>query len=426
MLTPSLQAVLDRADKVFAGQPKLLRTFKNAFVSTIDTTVRRLDDGDSFVITGDIPAMWLRDSSAQVRHYLPFVKEDTELAAIIEGLIHRQAKCILLDPYANAFNEKPDGARWAEDLTVHKKQVWERKYEVDSLCYPVQPAYLYWKQSGSDRIFTPELHNALAAVVRTFKTEQRHFENSTYTFIRPEEFSGGLETETLQNDGKGMPVNYTGMTWSGFRPSDDACTFNYLVPSNMFAVVILGYLAEMAEAGFGDSILAVDAKKLRGEIDFGIRHYAVYRHPVFGQIYAYETDGFGNYNLMDDANVPSLLSIPYLGYRPADDPIYLNTRRFVLSSENPYFWEGTAAKGIGSPHTPKNYIWHIALSMQGLTSSDPAEAKEMIDLILSTDGGRELMHEGFDADNPANFTREWFAWSNSLFAELVYKTYLAE
>ena len=426
MLTPSLKAVLDRADKVLADRPKLLRTFKNAFVSTIDTTVRRLDDGDSFVITGDIPAMWLRDSSAQVRHYLPFVKEDAELAAIIEGLIQRQAKCILLDPYANAFNEKPDGSRWAEDLTVQKKQVWERKYEVDSLCYPVQLAYLYWKKSGSDAIFTPELHNALSTVVRTFKTEQRHFEQSTYAFIRPEEFSGGVETETLQNDGRGMPVNYTGMTWSGFRPSDDACTFNYLIPSNMFAVVILGYLAEMAVEGFGDSILAADAKKLRAEIDFGIRHYAVYRHPVFGQIYAYETDGFGNYNLMDDANVPSLLSIPYLGYRSADDPVYQNTRRFILSTENPYYWEGTAAKGIGSPHTPKNYIWHIALSMQGLTASAPAEAEEMIDLILSTDGGKELMHEGFDANDPANFTREWFAWSNSLFAELVYKTYLAE
>lgn len=425
MLTPSLQAVLDQADVVLADRPKLLRTFKNAFSSTIDTTLRRLPDGDSFVITGDIPAMWLRDSSAQVRHYLPFVKNDPELRSIIEGLIARQAKCILMDPYANAFNEKPDGSRWAEDLTQHLKGIWERKYEVDSLCYPVQLCYLYWKESGSDRIFTSTLHRALNTVVQTFKTEQRHFERSSYRFIRPEEYAGGLEQETLQNDGMGMPVNYTGMTWSGFRPSDDACDFGYLIPSNMFAVVILGYLGELAKEGFGDEILCEEARKLRHEIDYGIRHYGIYRHPVFGRIYAYETDGFGNYNLMDDANVPSLLSIPYLGYASADDPIYQNTRRFILSEENPYYWKGTAAQGIGSPHTPKNYIWHIALSMQGLTSSSREEAEEMIELLLHTDGGRELMHEGFDANDPQKFTREWFAWSNSLFAELVYRTYLA-
>lgn len=425
MLTPSLQAVLDRADTLLAHDPKLLSTFKNTFVSTIDTTLKQLPDGDSFVITGDIPAMWLRDSSAQVRHYLPFVKDDPQLREIIEGLIARQMKCILLDPYANAFNEKPDGSRWCEDRTQHLKGIWERKYEVDSLCYPVQLCYLYWKESGSNAIFTPTLRQALYTIVRTFTNEQRHFERSPYRFIRPEESCNGLEQETLQNDGMGMPVNYTGMTWSGFRPSDDACVFGYLVPSNMFSVVILGYMMELAREGFQDEILYEDARKLRHEIDYGIRHYAIYRHPVYGPIYAYETDGFGNYTLMDDANVPSLLSIPYLGYRSADDPIYQNTRRFILSKENPYYWEGTAAKGIGSPHTPQNYIWHIALSMQGLTASTREEAEEMIRLLLRTDAGCGLMHEGFDADCPEKFTRPWFAWSNSLFAELVYRTYLS-
>lgn len=423
LLTPSLKEVLNQAQTRLAGQPNLLKAFENTFVSTIDTTLKRLPQGESFVITGDIPAMWLRDSSAQVRHYLPFVKDDPELQQIIEGLIARQAHCILLDPYANAFNETADGSRWCEDRTQHLKEVWERKYEVDSLCYPVQLCYLYWKASGSRKIFTPRLREALWTVVRTFQTEQRHFERSPYRFIRPEEACNGLEQETLQNDGMGMPVNYTGMTWSGFRPSDDACDFGYLIPSNMFAVVILGYLTELAEEGFGDAILCESARKLRHEIDYGIRHYAIYRHPVFGPIFAYETDGFGNYNLMDDANVPSLLSIPYLGYRPANDPIYQNTRRFILSPENPFYYQGTAAKGIGSPHTPPRYIWPIALCMQGLTAEDPAEAREMIEILLRTDAGCSLMHEGFDVDCPEKFTRPWFAWANSLFAELVYRTY---
>lgn len=425
MLTPSLKKVLADADLKLSGNPKLLENFKNCFVSTIETTVKRLPDGDSFVITGDIPAMWLRDSSAQVRHYLPFTKDDPELQAIVEGLIARQAKCILIDPYANAFNESPNNNRTHYDRTVLNAMIWERKYEVDSLCYPVQLAYLYYKASGSRRLFTDTFKAALHTVVDTFKTEQRHFENSPYNFIREERYCGGRDTETLQNGGRGLPVNYTGMTWSGFRPSDDACTFGYLIPSNMFAVVILGYIMEFAEQIYGDAYLYEKARHLRHDINYGIKAYAIYRHPVHGNMYAYETDGFGNYTLMDDANVPSLLSIPYLGYTDANDKLYKNTRAFILSDENPYYYKGTAACGIGSPHTPDNYIWHIALSMQGLTASDKAEAREMIDLVLATDAGTGVCHEGFHADDPARFTRKWFAWANSLFAELVYNTYLA-
>lgn len=422
MLTPSLKAILKRADSLFSDDPKLLRAFHNTFVNTIETTLKH--SGEVFVITGDIPAMWLRDSSAQMRHYLPFVKEDAELRALFEGLIARQMKCILLDPYANAFNETPSGAHCCRDNTQQSKEVWERKYELDSLCYPVQLCYLYWKASGSTAIFTPLLRQAFSTILETMQIEQRHMERSPYRFLRPEEVCNGqIERENIFNDGIGMPVNYTGMTWSGFRPSDDACTFGYLVPSNMFAVVILGYMMELAKDALGDETLCGRARTLRGEIERGIQRYALFRHPVYGSIYAYETDGFGNYNLMDDANVPSLLSIPYLGYRPASDPIYQNTRRFILSKDNPYYFEGAAAKGIGSPHTPSNHIWHIALSMQGLTASTKKEAEDMIQLILKTDAGCALTHESFNADDPSAFTRPWFAWSNSLFAELVYQTY---
>ncbi len=412
----AIQEAMKKADEALRGNEKLRRMFRQCFPNTLETTTRLQEDGTTFVFTGDIPAMWLRDSSAQVRQYLPFAREDVELQRIIEGLIRRQIQYILIDPYANAFNEEPNYKRWDQDLTEQGPWVWERKYEIDSLCYPIQLSYLYWQATGKSGVFDSKFRQAVRTIIELWKTEQRHFERSQYLFGRTQ----GPKSDTLRNNRMGMPVNYTGMTWSGFRPSDDACTFGYLVPSNMFAVVVLGYVEQIAREIYRDEELEQQAALLKEEIDYGIQTYGIYRHPVFGKIYAYETDGFGNYNLMDDANVPSLLSIPYLGYASKDDPIYLNTRRFVLSPENPYYYEGKAAKGIGSPHTPHKYIWPISLAMQALTSNDPQEIREVVDTLMRTDADTGFMHEGFHADDPSRFTRPWFAWANSLFAELIW------
>lgn len=400
----------------FEEKTKIGQLFRNCFNNTIETTTEFLDDGTTFVFTGDIPAMWLRDSSAQVRHYIPFAASDTRVQNLIEGLIKRQLMYIRMDPYANAFNKEPNNAGHKSDITQQNPWVWERKYEIDSLCYPIQLAYLYWKNTNRTVMFDDGFKSIVKIIVNLWRLEQRHFENSSYSFRR----LNAPESDTLKNDGKGMPVNYTGMTWSGFRPSDDACTFNYLIPANMFAVVVLGYIEEIARTIYEDEELEQSAKKLRAEIDHGIKTYGIYRHPKYGEIYAYETDGFGNYNLMDDANVPSLLSIPYLGYAPKNDPIYKNTRRFILSKDNPYFYEGKIAKGIGSPHTPEGYIWHISLIIQALTAEDDREIKELLMLLLITDADTGFMHEGFSADNPKMYTREWFAWANSLFGELIH------
>lgn len=395
--------------------PKLAKMFSNCYPNTIDTTVKALGEGDTFVITGDIPAMWLRDSTAQVRHYLPVAKTDAETADMIEGLINRQFKCINIDPYANAFNVEANGACWSHDETDENPWIWERKYEIDSLCYPVQLAYLFWKETGRVSHFNDSFYEGIETILHTWKIEQDHCRNSKYSFKR----TNCPPSDTLSHDGKGAPVTVTGMTWSGFRPSDDACVYGYLIPSNMFAVVVLGYISEIADAVKGDGELASRASALRDEINSGIQKYGIYDHPEFGKIYAYETDGMGNYNLMDDANVPSLLSIPYLGYCGTDDEIYKNTRAFVLSRHNPYYYSGKAASGVGSPHTPVDYIWHIALSMQGLTSVDPAECKKLLETIISTDADTGFAHEGFNKDDPAKFTRPWFAWSNSIFSEFV-------
>lgn len=417
-LPASIQAVLEEAEAKLKHRPKLLQQFKNCFPNTLETTTKLMDDGTSFVITGDIPAMWLRDSVEQVIHYVPFAKEDPALQRIIGGLIKRHIRMIHIDPYANAFNESANDWHWnAMDQTDMSPWVWERKFELDSICFTMRLAYHYWKATGLTDIFDSEFKSALQLILKLWKTEQRHAEQSPYRFIR----DNGIPEDSLRGDGLGMPVNYTGMIWSGFRPSDDACDFHYHVPSNMFAVVTLRQMQEFAEWVFRDMELLTALRKLELDVDHGIKLYGIYRHPEFGPIYAYETDGYGNYCLMDDAGTPGLMSIPYIGYTNEEDPVYQNTRRFALSKENPFYFEGKAAKGIGSPHTQPGYIWHMALSMQGLTATTKEEHLAMIDVLEATDGDTGFMHEGFDADDPSQFTRKWFAWSNSLFSQLVYR-----
>ncbi len=417
LVTNTMKAyVADIQKKLTAmGRPVIAEMFKATYLNTIETTVK-LDENGAFVITGDIPAMWLRDSSAQVRHYLNLTAADAGVRSLVTSLVKRQAYCILDDPYANAFNQtKKEGGHYADKTEFDNPMAWERKYEVDSLCYPINLAYHFMKASGTSVHIDDTFKEACLRILDTFETEQHHAGKSQYRFER----HNCPPSDTLACGGMGTPVAYTGMTWSGFRPSDDACRYHYLIPSEMFAVVILGYMAEFAEKVYHDNNMKTRALKLRSEIDGGIRKYGMYNHPEFGKIYAYEADGLGNQNFMDDANVPSLLSLPYLGYCTADDEIYQNTRRFILSKNNPYYYEGSAARGIGSPHTPQNYIWHVSLAMQGLTSTDEREINDILDLFETTTAGTGLMHEGFHADDPSKFTRKWFAWANSIFAEFV-------
>lgn len=400
---------------------KLREMFYNCFINTLETTMS-FEKDDTFVITGDIPAMWLRDSTSQVEHYLPFIKQYPELKDMFVGLINRQIKCILIDPYANAFNKEANGNKWDNDITEDSPWVWERKYEIDSLCFPIRLIYKYWKESSDSSFFNDDILKVFKTIVELWKTEQYHFEKSKYKFQR----LNCAESDTLSHNGMGNPVTYTGMTWSGFRPSDDSCEYGYLIPSNMFCVVVLSYISEMANEIYNDNELSKNALNLRDEIEIGINKFGIINHKIYGEIYAYEVDGFGNYNLMDDANVPSLLSIPYIEYKDFDDKIYQNTRKFILSKNNPYYYEGSFASGIGSPHTPKNYIWHIALCMQGITSKDDNEIEKLINTIIKCDAGTNYMHEGFNKDNPNEFTRDWFAWANSLFADFIYKKLIKE
>ncbi|OAS85872.1 MULTISPECIES: glycoside hydrolase family 125 protein [Metabacillus] len=404
-----------KIEEQLSARPKAAELFRNCFKDTLDRTLNRLDNGGVFVVTGDIPAMWLRDSSAQLRPYIRLAKQDVQVSLLIEGVIKQQIKYILHDPYANAFNETENGNGHQDDQTDMSPMVWERKYEIDSLCYPIQLAYLYWKQTDNKNLFDHAFLKALYSIIEVWITEQDHENRSAYRFER----FHCPDSDTLSRNGKGTETRPIGMTWSGFRPSDDACKYGYLIPSNMFASVVLGYIAEIAEDIYNNTALKTKANVLKAEIEQGIKKYGIYEHPVYGKMYAYETDGLGNYNLMDDANVPSLLSMPFLGYCKADDEIYQNTRAFLLSEQNPYYYVGKAASGIGSPHTPQHYIWHIALAIQGLTAVSLEEKDRILNLLEKTDGDTGLMHEGFHADDPTEFTRSWFSWANAMYCEFV-------
>ncbi len=397
--------------------PQLARLYENGFLTTIRTVMDLCEDGTYFGFVGDIPGMWLRDSTTQVMHYVTLAKDPT-VAQILEGLLRRQLRCIAIDPYANAFNRAANGNGHIDDLPLQNAWVFERKYEIDSLCYPIRLLYLYWKETGNTGLIREMLEDTARIIVDVWRVEQHHMEQSPYRFIRP---NPPVPWDTIPGDGMGSPVAYTGMTWCAFRPSDDGCTYGYLTASEMFAVVVLGYMAEMLETVCGNSALAKECRDLGQEIDEGIRTYCIIEHETYGKIYACETDGMGHYSLIDDANVPSLLSIPYIGYASADDEIYQNTRRFLLCKENPFYFEGRYARGIGSRHTPDNYVWHLSLVMQGLTSIDREEKRELLRMISSTDAGTGLLHEGFDVDHPENYTRDWFPWPNALFVEFIEK-----
>ncbi|WP_276502749.1 glycoside hydrolase family 125 protein [Terrimonas pollutisoli] len=409
--------------KAKTGNKEIAWLFENCFPNTLDTTVDfEMINGkpDTYVITGDIDAMWLRDSTAQVWPYLTLTKNDQDLHHLVTGVINRQVKCILKDPYANAFyKDENKRGEWKDDLTEMKPGLHERKWEIDSLCYPIRLSYHYWKITGDKQAFDAQWKEAIALVVKTFKEQQRKNGNGPYSFQR----STSWATDGVPLGGYGYPVKPVGLICSTFRPSDDATIYNFLIPSNFFAVVSLKQAAEMVKALHGDTALSNECSALAKEVEQALKQYATVSHPQFGKVYAYEVNGFGSYNLMDDANIPSLLSLPYLGAVKNTDPVYINTRKLLLSPENPFFFKGKAGEGIGGPHAGIDMIWPLSIIIRGLTSNSDAEIKKCLNLLQHCHGGTGFMHESFHKDDAKKFTRAWFAWANTIFGEFVWKVH---
>ncbi|MFT4095312.1 MAG: glycoside hydrolase family 125 protein [Niabella sp.] len=418
---------IENAIKAFQEKVKnkeLAWLFENCFPNTLDTTVFYSEKNgrpDTYVITGDIDAMWLRDSSAQVFPYLQFARQDEKLHKLIAGVINKQVHFILKDPYANAFyNDDSKVSEWKEtDITDMKPGIHERKWEIDSLCYPIRLSYNFWKDTGDAGPFDSDWKEAVSLILKTFKEQQRKDGHGPYTFQRKTAWA----TDGVPMAGYGYPVKPNGLICSMFRPSDDATIYAYLVPSNFFAVVSLKQAAEMVNKIHNDAKLAAALTALSDEVAAALKKYATVTHPEFGKIYAYEINGFGSYNLMDDANVPSLLGMPYLDAVSKKDVIYQNTRRFVWSKNNPFFFKGTVAEGIGGPHIGLDMIWPMSLIMKALTAQNDNEIRQCIQTLQKTHGGTGFMHESFHKDDPKNFTRKWFAWANTLYGELLWETF---
>jgi uncharacterized protein len=405
------------------ADPELALIFANCLPNTLDTTVTPgTYEGkpDTFVVTGDIDAMWLRDSSAQVWPYLAFCRDDANLATLIEGVIRRQTRCILIDPYANAFLPSASSTPlpWAiHDDTTMKPGVGERKWEIDSLCYPIRLAYGFWQATGNTAPFDAQWLEAERTFVQTFREQQREHSRGPYHFQRP----STQPTETLLS-GYGNPARSVGLIYSGFRPSDDACIYPLFVPANFFAVVSLRQLATMVDKISHDTAFANECTALADEVAAALAQFAQTDTADHGLIWAYEVDGYGNNLRMDDANAPGLLSLDYLGYvARSQRALYERSRAFALSDGNPYFFRGTAAEGIGGPHEGLGYIWPMSIIFRAFSSTDDREILQCLRWLRGTTAGTHFMHESFWKDDPARYTRPWFAWANSLFGELILK-----
>jgi meiotically up-regulated gene 157 (Mug157) protein len=398
------------------ADPGLRRLLEGTLPNTLDTTVvagGTDDRPDTFIVTGDIDAMWLRDSTAQVWPYLASVADDAELDRLIRGVIHRQSEQILLDPYANAFRFDDQPGEWAGDETDMRPGVHERKWEPDSLLAFCRLSVGYWHASRSLRPFDESWHGALESVLRTLRTEQRLDGASPYRFRRPD----GDPTDVVPNSGLGAATRPNGMIHGAFRPSDDASDLPLNVPINMALAAALDGVAPLA-AAVDDPLRATDARALAAEIRAGVARDGTTRQES-ETVWAYEVDGLGGRVLMDDANAPSLLSLPYFGACDMTDPTYVATRRWVLSPADPWMFQGRVGDGVGSPHTGLQRVWPIAVAMRGLTATTAEERLAAIRVLGASHAGTYLAHESFDPDDPSMFTRPWFAWANSVVGELL-------
>ncbi|KAK0704159.1 hypothetical protein B0T21DRAFT_378065 [Apiosordaria backusii] len=465
--------------KQIIKDPDLFRLFENCFPNTLDTAIAwkglswknatnylpidlsnpqpahpppessQEEEELTFITTGDIPALWLRDSAHQLTSYSPLLKpsnSSSSLASLYRGLINLQARYIFTAPHCNAFLAPPESGiappSSSDDSSSdyvypplpstpgsqQRKQVHECKYELDSLASFLSLCHTYFSRTSDLSFFSRPSSNFLPAI-RKILTFTKELQSGTYNrdgtpAFPPYQFQRftTTSTETLSNAGSGAPMKAgTGLVRSAFRPSDDATTYQGFIPGNMMFSSYLSKLSRLVSQL--DKETAQEMAAMAGEISKGVEKYGRVDHTSFGRIYAYEVDGYGSHNLMDDANIPSLLSAPLYGYLDRDDETYQRTRRFVLSDRNPYYMFGPVLNGTGGPHIGPGMAWPMSLITQALTSDSDQEIHTCLKQLLSSTDGFGLMHESVNTHSVSVWTRHWFSWANGLFGQLILDLY---
>lgn len=442
-ISPDLENTLTRLNSSITD-PDLFRLFENAFPNTLDTAIKwkgyaanNTDEELTFIITGDINAMWLRDSSNQMQSYLPLLNNsaaNNSIASLYRGVINLQARYLLTSPFCNSFQPPvesgippADNSAASDDVVVppyNNASVFECKYELDSLAAFLEISTNYYAGTNDLAFFSKyqwvQAVEAVLSVARAMMTStyaaNGSVNTSPYSFTRMTDRA----SETLENDGIGNPVQSgTGLVRSAFRPSDDATIFQFLIPANMMFSRYLNSSAQIMNAIPGQTDLANEMSALASSLHSSISDHGITSNSRYGNIYAYEVDGYGSQNLMDDANIPSLLSAPFLGYLDEEDEVYQNTRKFILSASNPYYMQGPVINSVGGPHDGPGYAWPMASIVRIFTTDNDTEITNALQEILSSTDRLGLIHESINTRNQSDWTRQWFSWANGLFGQMV-------
>ncbi|KAI0721887.1 Six-hairpin glycosidase-like protein [Cerioporus squamosus] len=407
--------------------PDLARLFENAFPNTLDTTVKYFNTTENlaFIITGDITAQWLRDTANQFAHYHTLLSQDKELATLVKAVINNEARYVSEYPYCGAFQPPPESGLapthndWADGVTVNppvnNQTVFECKYEIDSLCGFLKLSRSYYQSTKDASFMNENWFTAIDQIFRVIWEQSQSTFDEDYNFISYYNWTGGngALSPAVPNHGNGEPKLYTGLVGTHHRPSDDLSTFAYLTPANAMLSVELTHLADVLDA----AKQAHNVSKLARQYSSTISK-AIWDTTVVNNVFAYETNGFGGRYVMDDANVPSLLSLPYLGFLDKKHPAYVKTRKVLLSRNNPYYAAGKNFSGIGGPHVDAYHPWPMSQISAIFGTDDDGEILNSLYLIANNTAGLGLIHESV-AIYDQTFTRPWFAWANSYFAEML-------
>ncbi|EER25218.1 hypothetical protein CPC735_018220 [Coccidioides posadasii C735 delta SOWgp] len=433
----------------------LARIFQNAFPNTLDTTVKWHIKGSeevkkskkskkkkganpaawegpqSFIVTGDINAEWLRDSTNQLAQYQVLSKKDPNIKNLILGAINTQAEFVIQSPYCNAFQPPPASqlppTNNGQEDSVHPVYeptvVFECKYELDSLANFLSLGNQFYEHSGSSAFLTGRWYQALDTVLNVIQAQSESTFDEYGSYVRNEytfQRTTDIGTETLNLGGIGNPLNNeTGLVRSAFRPSDDATIMGFFIPANAMMAVELKRTANVLQETGGNAELIDRLRGLSKRIEQGVWEHGVITHKKYGEVFAFEVDGYGSFVLMDDANLPSLLALPLLGFVKEDDKVYQNTRRMILSkSGNPYYLVGSAFHGIGGPHIGVKNAWPMSVLVRARTAQSDAEIMESINMVRDS-SLLGLIHESVNVNRIQQYTRSWFAWANSVFAQTI-------